>query len=69
MNDEWKDFIVVVSLFLMISTIVIGVMLGISRYTCHYQYRDFSPSWGPITGCMVVYEGKNVPSDSLRVMD
>lgn len=69
MNSDWKDLIAIVSIFLIASTVIIGIVLGMSRYNCYYQYRDFNPSWGAISGCMVVYEGKNVPSDSLRVMD
>lgn len=69
MDSDWKDLIGSISIFLITAAIVVGITLGMSRYNCYYQYRDFNPSWRPISGCMVVYEGKNVPSDSLRVMD
>lgn len=37
---------------------------------CLTRYADFQPEYhGIVTGCLVQYNGKTVPAESLRVMD
>lgn len=37
---------------------------------CYTKYNDFQPEYvGFITGCLVQYNGKTVPVESLRVME
>ena len=67
--SEWKEFFTLFGICCIIGAIIFGFIFGVDRYNCHYKYRDFNPSWGLISGCMVIYNDKNVPSDSLRVMD
>lgn len=51
-----------VGLFFLINTM--------ERKGCLTRYADFQPEYhGIVTGCLVQYNGKTVPSSSLRVMD
>lgn len=47
-----------------------GGAVAIDRASCLSKYADFQPEYrGVITGCLVQYNGKTVPAESLRVMD
>lgn len=47
-----------------------GVIVAIDRASCLSKYADFQPEYrGVITGCLVQYNGKTVPAESLRVMN
>ena len=42
----------------------------IDKKQCYTKYNDFQPEYvGIITGCMVQYNGKTFPVESLRVME
>lgn len=64
------DFIVILAgLIGLICLMVFGVYL-IHKKQCYTKYNDFQPEYvGIITGCMVQYNGKTVPVESLRVME
>ena len=47
-----------------------GGSVFVGRASCLSKYADFQPEYrGVITGCLVQYNGKTVPAESLRVMD
>ena len=65
-RTEWT--IVGVVIFIMLA--LFGGIVGIDRASCLSKYADFQPEYrGVITGCLVQYNGKTVPAESLRVMD
>lgn len=42
----------------------------LDKSACLSKYADFQPEYrGVITGCLVQYNGKTVPAESLRVMN
>lgn len=50
--------------------ILLGGTYLIEMKQCYTKYNDFQPKYvGVITGCMVQYNGKTVPAESLRVME
>lgn len=47
-----------------------GGIVVINKASCLSKYADFQPEYrGVITGCLVQYNGKTVPAESLRVMN
>ena len=52
-----------------IGLIICGIYY-IDKNACYSKYTDFQPEYrGVITGCLVQYNGKTVPVESLRVME
>lgn len=64
------EFIVVIAVLIgIISLMFFGAYL-MDKKQCYTKYNDFQPEYvGMITGCMVQYNGKTVPVESLRVME
>lgn len=65
-----KEFVCVTTVLIgLICLMVFGAYL-IDKKQCYTKYNDFQPEYvGLITGCMVQYNGKTVPVESLRVME
>lgn len=70
MSDE---FITVITVLVIIAGFIWFICLGaylIDKKQCYTKYNDFQPEYvGFITGCMVQYNGKTVPIESLRVTE
>lgn len=67
MDKEIK--IIIAGVIGLICLMFFGVYL-IDKKQCYTKYSDFQPEYvGIITGCMVQYNGKTVPVESLRVME
>lgn len=65
-RTEWTIIGVVVFIILAL----FGGSVAIDRASCLSKYADFQPEYrGVITGCLVQYNGKTVPAESLRVMN
>lgn len=69
-NKMDKEFIVMITGVIgVICLMYFGAYL-IDKKQCYTKYNDFQPEYvGIITGCMVQYNGKTVPVESLRVME
>lgn len=67
MNKELWATVGVVA-FIMLA--LFGGVVAIDKQSCLSKYADFQPEYrGAITGCLVQYNGKTVPAESLRVMN
>lgn len=64
------EFIIIIAgVISFICLMFFGVYL-MDKKQCYTKYSDFKPEYvGVITGCMVKYNGKTVPVESLRVME
>lgn len=59
----------IIGLIGLICLMFFGVYL-VDKKQCYTKYNDFQPEYVDIiTGCMVQYNGKTVPVESLRVME
>ncbi len=69
-SSDDKTFAYYIMFVFFVVVFIIGCMYVIDKKACLSKYRDFNPEYvGLITGCMVEYNGKTVPSESLRVME
>lgn len=65
-----KELWAMVGVVAFIMLALFGGIVVIGRASCLSKYADFQPEYrGVITGCLVQYNGKTVPAESLRVMD
>lgn len=69
-----KDYIMPALVMLLIVLVFTGILLGViyclDKNACYSKYIDFQPEYhGVVTGCLVQYNGKTVPVESLRVME
>ena len=65
-----KELWAMVGVVAFIMLALFGGIVVIGRASCLSKYVDFQPEYrGVITGCLVQYNGKTVPAESLRVMD
>lgn len=60
--------------FFFAALIVVGCLLvlmnSLEREKCLTKYSEFQPEYhGLITGCLVQYNGKTVPTETLRITD
>lgn len=64
------EFIVVIAGVIGVICLVFFGAYMTDKKQCYTKYNDFQPEYvGVITGCMVQYNGKTVPVESLRVME
>lgn len=65
-----RDFIWAISVMLTISAIFIGITAPtafiISRASCISSYSDYSPEYGVLSGCRIMWHGKRTPVDAIR---
>lgn len=65
-----KELCVTVGAVAFIMAAFFGVIVAADRESCLTKYADFQPEYrGAITGCLVQYNGKTVPAESLRVIN
>lgn len=65
-----KDFFVSVGVFVAFIAMLVFGIYSADKKQCYTKYLDFQPEYkGMITGCMVKYNGKTIPVESLRVME
>lgn len=65
-----KELWIIVGVVAFIMLALFGGIVAIERAACISKYADFQPEYrGAITGCLVQYNGKTVPAESLRVMN
>lgn len=65
-----KELWVFVGVVAFIILTLFGGIAAIDRASCLSKYADFHPEYhGIITGCLVQYNGKTVPTESLYIID
>lgn len=61
---------VIVGFYTFIILALVACEFAVKRESCLSKYADFQPEYhGVITGCLIQYNGKTVPAESLRVMN
>lgn len=66
----YKTIIVILLIVVGYIGLITGVIYYMDKNACYSKYIDFQPEYhGVITGCLVQYNGKTVPVESLRVME
>ena len=70
MDDFVKPILVIFLIMCVFTGIALFCGYHISKDACYSKYADFEPEYhGLVTGCLVQYNGKTVPVESLRVME
>ena len=65
-----KDIIAVLLFVIGFIGLAVGVAYYVEKNACYSKYTDFQPEYhGLVTGCLVQYNGKTVPVESLIVME
>lgn len=69
-----SDFITYMLSFIVSIGLVVGICLipayFIDKSSCYSRYASFEPEYrGLVTGCMVNYDGKLIPAETLRITD
>lgn len=63
-----NDFVAAL-IFILISCAAIGGGVWFDYATCKAQTVSFYSSWGPIQGCMIEWEGKQIPLNNFRIQE
>lgn len=69
-NVDYRFWFKIVGTVVASLVVLVLSIQTLDKKACLSRYVDFQPEYhGIITGCLVQYNGKTVPSESLRVMD
>ena len=68
-NDELRDELRILFAWIVGMIVVVWLVLSVNKHNCYKQYREFNPTWGAISGCIIEYNGMHIPSENFRIVD